>query len=70
MLPFADSCSMAPDERRTAIAQILADGVLRLHARAAWTDDAPEPSALENLAKSVSSCLEVSDETVLTVHNG
>lgn len=35
MRPFDDSRSMMPDERRAAIAKILAAGILRLHTRAA-----------------------------------
>lgn len=70
MRPFDDSCSMTPDERRAAIASILASGILRLHTRAALT---PEPGAsrgIENSQNPGISPLEVSDETVLSVHNG
>jgi hypothetical protein len=70
MRPFDDPSTLTPDERRAEVANILAAGVLRLSARAALPGDAPERSAPENPAESASSCLEVSDETVLSVHNG
>ena len=69
MRPFDDSL-LTPDERRAEVASILAAGVLRLSARAALPGNAPELPATENQAESTSSCLEVSDETVLSVHNG
>ena len=69
MRPFEDS-SLTPDERRSEVASILAAGVLRLSARAALPGDAPELPISENPAESDSSCLEVSHETVLSVHNG
>jgi hypothetical protein len=70
MQPVDDPFFLTPDERLAEVASILAAGVLRLHARAALPDDAGSQSAPENLTESVSSCLEVSDETVLSVHNG
>lgn len=69
MRPFDDSL-LTPDERRSEVASILAAGILRLSARAALPGDAPEVPAPENPAQSASSCLEVSDETVLSVHPG
>ena len=41
MRPFDDSL-LTPDERRAEVASILAAGILRLSARAALPDDAPE----------------------------
>ena len=70
MRPFDDSLSMTPEERRSAVASILAAGILRLHTRAALTPATASSPADENPAKSTSPRLEVSDETVLSVHNG
>lgn len=69
MRPIDDSL-LAPDERRAEVASILAAGVLQLSARAALTSDVPERPASENPKSPASSCLEVSDETVLSLHNG
>lgn len=69
MRPFDDSL-LTPDDRRAKVASILAAGVLRISARSALPGDASECSAPENQVESASSCLEVSDETVLSVHNG
>jgi hypothetical protein len=63
MRSIDDPSSMTPDERFAEIAVILAGGVLRLHARAAISAD--------NLEKSpdfAAAGLEVSAETVLSVH--
>ncbi len=69
MRPIDDSL-LTLDERRSEVASILAAGVLRLCARTLPATEATEHSAPENLAESASSCLEVPDETVLSVHNG
>lgn len=69
MRPIDDSL-LTPDERRAEVASILAAGVLRLCARTSSTTDGPNQSAPGNLAESLSSCLEVPGETVLSVHNG
>lgn len=70
MRPIDDPSRLTPDERLSEVASILAAGVLRFAARAALSDAAPELPAPEIPAESASSCLEVSDETVLSVHNG
>ena len=70
MRPFDDSYSMTPDERRAAIAKILAAGILRLHTRAALPSASASFSDAENNENLGSPRLEVPDETVLSVHNG
>jgi hypothetical protein len=67
MRSFDDPSSMTPDERFSEIAAILADGVLRLHTRAALSAESSSPEKSQN---SASEGLEVSDETVLSVHRG
>ena len=67
MQSFDDPDKFAPDERLSAIAAILAAGILRLQCRAALVAAAAES---ENPANSVAAGLEVSDETVLSVHAG
>ena len=64
-----DNSLLTPEERLSEVATILATGVQRLSIRViasnpalADTPDAPE--------KLISPDLEVSDETVLSVHNG
>jgi hypothetical protein len=69
MRPFDDSL-LTPDERRSEVATILATGVLRLYARSLPATDPVSHSVPENPAESASSCLEVPEETVLSVHNG
>jgi hypothetical protein len=58
---------LTPVERRSEVASILAAGVLRLRARAALPDADPAP---EKSQESGLTCLEIPDETVLSVHNG
>ena len=70
MRPFDDSYIMTPDERRAAIAKILAAGILRLHTRAALTPASASSLDAENTENPGSPRLEVPDETVLSVHNG
>ena len=70
MRPIDDPFLLTPDERFAEVASILAAGILRLHTRAALPDNSTEHFAAEKLAKSASPSLEVSDETVLSVHNG
>ncbi len=69
MRPIDDSF-MTPDERRSEVAGILAAGVLRLSAMARLATDATNRLTSANPQKSAPSCLEVPDETVLSVHNG
>lgn len=62
----ADAARLTSDERLREVASILAAGVLRLRRRAALpTDDSRKQSA-----KSSAAGLEVSNETVLSVHTG
>jgi hypothetical protein len=58
---------MTPDERLSEVASIFATGILRLHARAALSCDHP---ALRESQNSAPPGLEVSGETVLSVHCG
>ena len=67
MRSFADPASMTPDERLSEVASIFAAGILRLHARAALSCDNP---AAENSKNPAPRGLELSDETVLSVHCG
>jgi hypothetical protein len=67
MRSFADPSSMTPDERLSEVASIFAAGILRLHARAALSCDNPGPEKSQN---SDLLGLELSDETVLSVHCG
>ncbi len=68
MRPFNDPALLTSDERRSEVANILAASVLRLRLRAAL----PEPTCpdLPPTEETRGSCLEVSDETVLSVHHG
>jgi hypothetical protein len=70
MRPTDDPSSLTPDERFSEVARILAAGVLRLHGRAALSAKTAEDSASENSPNSAAQGLEVSEETVLSVHNG
>ena len=70
MRPCDAPSSLTPDQRRVAVANILAAGILRLHTRDALSEESGNPPAPKKLSKPGSSCLEVPDETVLSVHNG
>ena len=70
MRPIDDSSFLTPDERLAEVAGILATSVLRLHTRVALSFDVASRLAPKNLAESGTSCLEVSEETVLSVHKG
>ncbi len=70
MRSIDDPALLAPDQRLTEVASILATGVLRLHMRAAIPEDDEQLPAAENQGKSDSPGLEVPGETVLSVHNG
>jgi hypothetical protein len=83
MRPIDDPFSLAPDERFSEIAAILAGGVLRLHARAALSGDdvrrneGDSPIFVERKSGQSPESpdfspagLEVSEETVLSVHCG
>ena len=67
MRSIDDPFSLTPDERFSKIAAILAGGVLRLHARAALSGDDLGRGKSSN---SGPAGLEVSRETVLSVHCG
>jgi hypothetical protein len=62
-----DSPSATAQERLCEIASIFAAGILRLHARAALTPANPIPQISSD---SGPNCLELSPETVLSVHTG
>lgn len=64
-----DTLAMTPERRRQEVACILAGGILRLHARAALAGPGTL-SAPEKPGNSAEDCLEVSAETVLSVHTG
>lgn len=66
MSDCADTARLLPDQRLREVAAILAAGVLRLRQRAAL----PPEKAKENPARLSAAGLEVSDETVLSVHTG
>jgi hypothetical protein len=67
MRPIDDPSFLTPDERLSEVASILAAGVLRLHAGAALSGDHLGPEKSPNSAPAG---LEVSEETVLSVHRG
>jgi hypothetical protein len=70
MRPHDDPAHMTADERLLKVAAILAAGILRHRSRAALPADSSENSAPKSLPNSGRDCLEVSRETVLTVHTG
>ena len=70
MRPFDDPPSLTPEQRRAAVAKILAAGIHRLQARAALSDETTELPGPEKPEDSATPSLEVPDETVLSVHNG
>jgi hypothetical protein len=59
---------MTADQRLREVAAILAAGVLRLHSRAALSINPGQDRKPENSPKSAPDCLEVSGQTVLSVH--
>lgn len=62
-----DPASLSPDERRTAIARILADGVIRLRKRVVLSQ---ADGNSENSSNSEENRLEAVPENPLTVHVG
>jgi hypothetical protein len=66
MRPHDDPAAMTTAERLRAVAALLAAGILRLHSRAAL----PADSGPKNPPESGQNCLEISSETVLSVHKG
>lgn len=67
MDPDDDDIFLTPAARLCELAEILAAGVLRLHVREALVANADVDSA-KNLREPGPACLEVSAETVLSVH--
>jgi hypothetical protein len=67
MRPSDDPSSLTPDERFSEVAAILAGGVLRLYARSALSGDDLGREKSPNVGPVG---LEVSEETVLSVHCG
>jgi hypothetical protein len=63
-----DSPHLTDDDRRHELAAILAAGLIRL--RLAFSDDSPPGPAPENLADSSQNCLELPDDSRLSVHTG
>jgi hypothetical protein len=61
-----EPAALTPDQRLREVAALLARGLLRLRDRRLL----PDPSTPEYLPESVSNCLELSGETVLSVHTG
>jgi hypothetical protein len=66
---FDDVSELSPEQRRRELAGILAAGVTRLHQLRRLNDKPATPHS-ETARKSASACLEVSGETVLSVHTG
>jgi hypothetical protein len=62
-----DPSMLAPDDRRRAVARILAAGLLRLRARAALPS-APEVPITRIPPENAANPLELSDEAPLTEH--
>ena len=69
MRPIDNSPVLTPDERRDELAGIFAAGILRLHARSALTNESQQISTPAVPEDSGLLRLEVSPETVLSVHN-
>ncbi|MDY0169234.1 MAG: hypothetical protein RBS80_22010 [Thermoguttaceae bacterium] len=67
MRSFDDPATMTPHERLSEVAGIFAAGILRLHARAALPTS---NLGSEESRNSAPTGLELSDETVLSVHCG
>jgi hypothetical protein len=67
MRPIDAPSSLTPDERFSEIVAILAGGVLRLHAWAALSGTNPATRESPDFSHEG---LEVSEETVLSVHCG
>lgn len=70
MRPHDDPAAMTADERLREVARILAAGILRLRSRAALPDDPAQHSGPKNPLDSGPGCLELPDETVLSVYTG
>jgi len=66
-LSSAEPALSLDDQRIIELATILAGGIVRLHVRSALNVDVVSP---EISRKSAASCLELPEETVLSVHTG
>ena len=69
MRPFAPPSELSSEQRRRELTGILAAGILRLRKHRLLASE-PGPTPRENSLESTASCLEVSDETVLSVDAG
>jgi len=69
MRPDDHSTSLSPEQRRHAVAAILAGGLLRLSPRR-QSPDTRAPNKPKNLEHSQRDCLEVAPDLRLSVHNG
>ncbi len=69
MPTFNDPTELSPEQRRRELAGIFAIGVARLRQRRLLVGEPAAPPP-ETAPKSAASCLEVSGETVLSVHTG
>ena len=58
------------DDRMAALARILAAAILRLRVRAALPTESEHLVATKNLPESTQNCLDVGQETALTVTHG
>ena len=67
MRPFAPPSELTPDQRRRELAGILAAGVLRLRKRRLLAGESAQTTR-KTSAESAAGRLEVSGETVLSVH--
>jgi hypothetical protein len=70
MRPYDDPRFLSSEERFEALACLLAVGLLRLRERGALATAPGEHPAPKNPEKTGNSCLELSGETVLSVHTG
>jgi hypothetical protein len=70
MCPDHDPCVLSPQQRARAVARILAAGLLRLPSCLPSPAAAGGPAAPEIPPESVANCLELSEETRLSVQGG
>lgn len=69
MCPFDDPTGLSPEQRRRELVGILATGVLRHRQRRLLTGEVAAPMP-RTVRESAAERLEVSGETVLSVHTG
>ena len=70
MRPFDDSLFLTPEQRFQQIAGLLARGLLRLQSRPAGSPSSGEHPSPKNPPDSGPGGLELSPQTVLSVHKG